>query len=156
MTPTRKARFKRRFIGLRPWTRHSLVLLVAGMVYVCIGIVYVGTPPGGPTWEALVVARDWFSLDQWAFLWIVVGVLSMVSSKWPPVAEKWGYMALTGLAAGWGAFYVLGVIFGPNTLGSAAVGLVWWLIGFMWWAISGLISPEQIDTIVRINGSGRR
>lgn len=154
MSPTKKARFKRRFIGVRPWTRHSLVLLVAGMVYTVIGIVYLGTPDDGPTWRALVIAREWFSLDGWAVMWIVVGVLSMISSKWPPVAEKWGYMALTGLAALWGAFYILGVIFGPNGISSAAVGMLWWLIAFMWWAISGLISPEQIDRIARPNGRG--
>ena len=144
MSPTPRARFKRRYVGIRPWTRHSLVLLVAGLVYVSVGIVYVRIPEGGPTWEALSTARTWFSLDQWAFLWIVVGVLSMGSSRWPPVAEKWGYMALTSLAGGWGAFYILGVIFGDNTLGSLAVGLVWCLVGFLWWAISGLISPETI------------
>lgn len=154
MAPTRKARIRRHYVGIRPWTRHSLVLLIAGLVYVCIGFVYVNTPIGGPTWEALVTAREWFSLDQWAFLWIVVGALSMISSRWPPVAEKWGYMALTGLAAGWGAFYILGVIFGGNSIGTMAVGLVWWLIGFMWWAISGLLSPEQVKQIGELNGRG--
>lgn len=154
MSPTRKARFQRRFVGVRPWTRHSLVLLIAGMVYIAIGTVYIGTPVGGPTWQSLTVARAWFGLDQWAVVWFTVGGLSIISSKWPPVAEKWGYMALTALAALWGAFYILGVIFGPNTLGGAAVGLVWWLVGFMWWAISGLVSPEEIKKIAR--GNGRR
>lgn len=151
MSPTPKARFKRHYIGIRPWTRHSLVLLVAGLVYVVIGIVYMRTRVGSPTWEALVTAREWLSLDVWACTWIVVGTLSMISSRWPPVAEKWGYMALTSLAGGWGAFYILGVIFGPNTLGSITVGLVWWLVGFLWWAISGLVSPETIG-----EANGRR
>jgi hypothetical protein len=152
--PTKRAHFKRYFVGVRPWNRHSLVLLIAGAVYVAIGFVYVNTPPGGPTWEALVAAREWFSLDQWAFLWIIVGVLAIISSRWPPVAEKWGYVSLTSLAAGWGSFYVLGVIFGPNSVSAAAVGLLWWLIAFMWWAVSGLISPDAIDKIVRTNGRG--
>lgn len=154
MSPTRKARFKRRFIGIRPWTRHSLVLLIAGLVYIVIGVVYYRSPDGSPTWQALVTAREWLTLDHWSFIWMFVGVLSMISSKWPPVAEKWGYMALTGLAAAWGAFYILGVMFGPSTLGTAAIGLVWWLVGFMWWAISGLVSPEEIKKIAR--GHGRR
>jgi hypothetical protein len=154
MSPTKRARFKRRFIGVRPWTRHSLVLLIAGMVYICLGFVYVGTPMDGPTARALISARDWWSLDTWGIIWMIVGGLAIISSKWPPVAEKWGYMALTALAGGWGAFYILGVIFGPNTLGGAAVGLVFWLIAFMWWAISGLISPETIEKIVGSNGRG--
>ena len=155
MSPTRKARFKRRFLGIRPWTRHSLVLLIAGTVYVGIGFVYLGTPERGSTWESLNIAREWFTLDHWGYFWMVTGILAMISSKWPPVAEKWGYMALTGLAAAWGAFYMLGVIFGPNSIGSAAVGLVWWLIGFMWWAISGLVSPEEIKKQIA-RGNGRR
>jgi hypothetical protein len=144
VSPTRKARFKRRFIGIRPWTRHSLVLLVAGAVYFSIGIVYFRTPENGPTWNALESAREWFPLHTWGFIWCLVGTLSMISSRWPPVAEKWGYMALTGLAGGWGVFYILGALFGDNGLGSTAVGLVWWLVAFLWWAISGLISPEKI------------
>lgn len=144
MSPTPSARFKRRFIGVRPWTRHSLVLLIAGLVYVFIGVVYLMTPDGGSTSQALALAREWFDLDQWAYLWMVVGVLALISSRWPPVAETWGYMALTALSAGWGSFYFLGVMFGDSTIGTAGVGLVWWLVAFLWWAISGLISPESI------------
>jgi hypothetical protein len=155
MSPTRKARFKRRFVGIRPWTRHSLVLLIAGAVYIVIGLVYIQTPNGSSTWTALSVARAWLTLDHWGWVWITVGILAMISSKWPPVAEKWGYMALTALAAAWGAFYVLGVIFGPSTWGTAAVGMVWWLVAFMWWAISGLVSPEEIKQQIA-RGNGRR
>lgn len=151
MSPTRKARFRRHYVGVRPWTRHSLVLLIAGMVYILIGFVYVKTPDGGPTWEALAFAREWFDLDQWAFLWIVVGGLAVISARWPPVAETWGYMALTALAAGWGSFYFLEVIFGDSTIGTAGVGLVWYLVAFLWWAISGLISPQKIGGL---NGRG--
>ena len=144
MSPTPRARFKRHYIGIRPWTRHSLVLLVAGTVYICIGVVYLNIPSSGPTYNALSIARNWISLDTWASLWMLTGVLAILSARWPPKVETWGYMALTGLSAGWGAFYILGVIFGDNTLGSLAVGMMWLLVAFLWWAISGLISPEQI------------
>jgi hypothetical protein len=155
MSPTRKARFKRRFIGTRPWTRHSLVLMIAGTVYIFVGVVYIQTREGSNTWNSLFIARDWFSLDAWGIIWIILGLLSIISSKWPPVAEKWGYMALTSLAATWGTFYILGVIFGPNSIGTLAVGLLWWLVSFMWWAISGLVSPEEIKKqIARGNGRG--
>lgn len=147
MSPTPRARFKRHYIGIRPWTRHSLVLLVAGTVYICIGIVYFSTPSSSPTWDSLAIAREWFSLDAWGAIWIIVGALAILSARWPPKVETWGYMALTALSAGWGAFYVLGVIFGDNTVGSLAVGLMWLLVAFLWWAISGLLSPE----IERIN-----
>lgn len=142
MSPTRKARFKRHYMGVRPWTRHSLVLLVSGFVYICIGFVYWNTPDQSPTWVALAMAREWLSMKSWAAIWIIVGCLSILSARWPPKVETWGYMALTSLTAGWGAFYILGVIFGDNGMGSLAVGMVWLLVAFLWWAISGLISPE--------------
>lgn len=142
MSPTPRARFKRHYVGIRPWTRHSLVLLVAGTVYICIGAVYFNTPENSPTWNALTMAREWFSLNVWGFVWISVGVMAILSARWPPRVETWGYMALTSLSAGWGAFYILGVIFGRNSMGSLAVGMMWLLVAFLWWAISGLISPE--------------
>lgn len=144
MSPTPRARFKRHYIGIRPWTRHSLVLLVAGTVYICIGAVYINTPSYGPTWTSLEVARSWFSLDVWGSVWVATGILAILSARWPPKVETWGYMALTALSAGWGVFYILGVIFGDNSLGSLAVGMMWLLVAFLWWAISGLLSPEQI------------
>ncbi len=152
MAPTRKAKFKRHYIGIRPWTRHSLVLIVAGTVYMMIGWVYLNTATGAPTWQALVIAREWFSLDVWGFVWILSGVLAILSARWPPKIETWGYMALTGLSAGWGAFYVLGVILGENALGTLAVGFMWFLVAFLWWAISGLLSPESPGVK---NGHGR-
>lgn len=142
MSPTARARFKRHYIGIRPWTRHSLVLLVAGTVYISIGVVYFGTEDNTPTWVALSIAREWLSLNTWGIIWMVVGVLAILSARWPPKVETWGYMALTSLSAGWGAFYILGVIFADNTKGSLAVGMMWLLVAFLWWAISGLISPE--------------
>jgi hypothetical protein len=35
----------RKLLGLRPWMRHSLVLAVAGTVYVLVGISYIVSVP---------------------------------------------------------------------------------------------------------------
>ena len=142
MSPTPRARFKRHYIGIRPWTRHSLVLLVAGLVYIVIGVVYLNTQENGPAWASLAIAREWLPIDALGALWIIVGVMAILSARWPPKVETWGYMALTALSANWGSFYILGVIFGYNTIGSLAVGLMLLLVAFLWWAISGLLSPE--------------
>lgn len=138
-----------RWMGIRPWTRHSLVLLVAGLAYVCIGIAYHYIIPGGPRWEALVVARHWIPLDAWATVFVIVGIMSIISSRWPPFADSWGYAVLTGLSSGWGAFYFAGVIFENTPMSNLTAGFVWWLVAFMWWAISGLINP---DRAVIVNG----
>jgi hypothetical protein len=145
MCPTRKARFKRHYLGFRPWTRHSLVLVVAGTVYILTGFVWLNASTGGPTWSSLDLARNWLSLDGWGYVWITVGVVSMFSALWPPKVETWGYMALTGLAVAWGVFYILGFYTEKDSsIGMLANGGAWLLVAFLWWAISGLVSPEQI------------
>lgn len=154
--PTRKARFKRHYIGMRPWTRHSLVLIVAGTVYICIGVVYLNTPDRGPSGVSLTLARDLFPFNLWGLVWMLAGTLAILSARWPPKIETWGYMALTALSAGWGAFYILGVFFvEETTTGSLAVGFMWWLVAFLWWAISGLLSPELIDETILHKHPGR-
>jgi hypothetical protein len=52
-------------------------------------------------------------------------------------------MVLCGMASGWGAMYFAGWIFGSAPAGNITHGLVWLLLGFMWWAISGLTNPEK-------------
>lgn len=133
-----------RWMGVRPWTRHSLVLLVAGLAYIGIGITNHYIVPGGPRWEALVVARHWFPLDVWSGVFVLVGVMAMLSSRWPPFADAWGYAVLTGFSAGWGGFYVAGVIFENSPTSNLVGWILWWLIAFMWWAISGLINPDRV------------
>lgn len=133
--------------GLRPWRRHSLVVLVAGAVYIAMGVTYITTDPAPSRQSALSVAIDLLPLSAWGVVWIAVGVLAVISSRWPPASETWGYSALSGLAAGWSACYGLGVVLGaPNQSTSGA--LVWGLVAFLWWAIAGLINPDP--TLVRV------
>lgn len=126
--------------GLRPWLRHSLVLAVAGTVYVLVGISYIVSVPTPSREASLAVAIAWWSLPAWGCVWIFVGCLAILSSRWPPASETWGYTAMTGLAAGWAAFYLVGILGGAPKQGFSGV-LVWGLVAFMWWAISGLVNP---------------
>jgi hypothetical protein len=147
-TMTEQASFytKRPFdwFGLRPWTRHSLVLLVAGLCYFGVGFSYMFAEPGGGSYKNLAVARMWMPLHHWGLVFMFVAVLTMISSRWPPTADKWGYMVMTGLSAGWGAFYVMGVIFANVPTAAVSGAFVWWLLAFMWWAISGLVNPVRV------------
>lgn len=152
VSPTKKARFKRRFIGIRPWKRHSLVLFVAGFAYIGIGSSYIFAELTPSRAESLVVALRLADLHAWGIIWILGGVMSIISSRWPPVAETWGYMVLTGLAAGWGAAYALGVLIGDSPTTNLSAALIWSLVGFMFWAISGLVNPD--GTGGSSNGSG--
>jgi hypothetical protein len=129
--------------GMRPWTRHSLVLLVAGLIYVGIGFAFCFTRPTGAKEQALHFALKWWSFQTWGVIFIVAGVLAVISSRWPPVSRTWGYSVLTGLSAAWAAFYGVGIFFADSPTTNLTAGLSWALVAFLWWAISGLRDPDR-------------
>lgn len=130
------------FMGLRPWRRHSTILVVAGILYALIGFNYitVGTNRGREI--ALSVILHVAPLHVWGYVFILAGILSSISSRWPPFAETWGYMVLTGLSAAWSGTYLLGILFFGSPSTNASQVLLWGLLSFMWWAISGLVNPS--------------
>lgn len=130
--------------GIRPFERHSLVLLVAGVVYVFVGMGYMFTETTPARDKALQIALDWWSFDVWGSIFVFAGVLTIISSRWPPVSHTWGYMVLTGLSTGWGCFYATGAIFGDAPASNYYGFLTWSLLGFLWWAISGLTNPTVV------------
>lgn len=129
--------------GIRPWKRHSLVLMVAGLVYVAIGASYILAEPTDTRRVALHFALQWFSLMTWGWIFICSGFLAILSSRWPPVSETWGYTVLTGLSSGWAMFYLVGVLFWHSPPTNLSGVMSWGLIAFMWWAISGLKNPDR-------------
>lgn len=137
---------KDRWHGLRPWRRHSLVLLVSGVIYILIGGGYAFTEPTPAREEALHYALNWTdgSFVVWGIVWAIAGLLAIVSARWPPISETWGYTVMTGLAAGWAAFYAMGWIFGDAPRSILTQTLIFGLLAFMWWAISGLTNPTEI------------
>lgn len=130
------------WLGLREFRRHSLVLVVAGAVYALVGIGYAFTPSTPVRESSLRAAILWFPLPVWGAVWVLVGLLAMISSRWPPASETWGYMALTALASAWAGFFGLGLVLGAPAQGITGVA-VWGLLAFLWWAISGLVNPVE-------------
>jgi len=141
MTPAH-LRPNRETFALRAWQRHSLVLAVAGTVYVLIGISYLLSPDDDPRRVALQLALTWAPLSVWGCAWVIVGLLAILSSRWPPASETWGYTTMTGLSTAWAGFYAAGIILGAPAQGMSGV-LAWGLVAFMWWAISGLVNPTK-------------
>lgn len=133
--------------SIRPWTRHSLILMVAGFLYVLIGFLYIRSSPNPARSMALKVILEVAPIQFWGSLFILSGLLSMLSSRWPLASEKWGYIVLTGMSSGWSATYLLGVLFFDGPSASWSQVLVWATLGFMWWAISGLIHPGSVVVI---------
>lgn len=136
--------------GLRPFKRHSLVLMVAGLVYVAVGVSYIIMPTTPYRAETMSIALSWMSFDSWGVVWLAAGAMAIISSRWPPISKTWGYMVLTGLASGWAAFYFTAWCFADAPSTNLLGTLSWGLLGFMWWAISGLLNPNDVRlTIVR-------
>jgi hypothetical protein len=117
MSPGR-IKFKRPHLGwryhlfnVRPYNRHSLILSVAGLCYMLTGATYISAAPTPARKAALAVALRWFPIEIWGMIFVIVGLLVVISSRWPRVSDSWGYALLTGLSAGWSATYAAGVIF---------------------------------------------
>lgn len=139
-----------RFWGLRPWKRHSTILMVVGILYALIGFAYVTAPANKAREATLVVVLQIAPIQFWGGVFFVAGVLTSISSRWPPFAETWGYMLLTGLSAGWAAAYLIGILFFKAPTAGITAAVLWSLLAFMWWAISGLLNPDK--TAVGNNG----
>lgn len=132
-----------RFRGLRPWSRHGLILVVAGFLYVLVGFQYMLAPPSAGRNSALKVILEIAPLQVWGGLFILAGLLSIVSSRWPPMSNAWGYMVLAGLSAGWAATHLTGILFFHAPGATSTQVILWGCLGFMWWAISGLLNPDK-------------
>lgn len=133
--------------GIRPWQRHSLVLSVAGTVYVLIGLSYIVSEPSATRSQALAYALLWLPAQGWGVVFVVTGLLAIISSRWPPISRTWGYTVLTGLSAGWAAFYAAGIIWNDAAASNWSSVFSWGLVSFLWWAISGLVNPPVVVRI---------
>lgn len=133
-----------RWRGLRPWRRHSLVLSLGGVIYMTLGLVYVISQPSRAREVSLELALGYAPIEVWGLVFLATGVAGLVSARWPPASEKWGYTAMSSLAALWGSAYVLGVLLLDVPEQSLSGGLLWYLVAFLWWAISGLENPGRV------------
>lgn len=134
---------KQRFWGLRPWKRHSTILMVVGFLFVLTGINYIVAKPTEGRQKALAVILQLAPIQFWGILFVVAGALAMVSSRWPPMTETWGYMILTGLSSGMAMTYLTGIAFLGAPSANFGQVILWSCLGFMWWAISGLLNPDK-------------
>ena len=133
----------KRLLHLRPWRRHSIVLFGAGLIYIAFGMSMSVLRSTGSREAGLNLAVNVMPLWAWGFVWMLVGVMALASTRWPPQSETWGYGAMGGLAALWGAFYLLGMPFRVDWEASVPGTLVFFLLTYMWWAVSGLMNPDD-------------
>jgi hypothetical protein len=127
--------------------------MVVGFLFVLVGINYVFGERSQQRGVALAVILQIAPIQVWGWLFVAVGILAMISAKWPRLTEIWGYMVLTGLSSGWAATYLTGIIFFRAPWGPSITQVILWgCLAFVWWAISGLPNPEKMTE--RPNGRG--
>ena len=132
-----------RWWGLRPWRRHSTILMVVGILFMFVGYAYISAPASEMRERSLHVILQWAPLQFWGSLFIAAGALAVVSTRWPPLTETWGYMVVTGLSAGWAATYLTGILFFHAPASGWTQVFLWGVLAFMWYAISGFPNPER-------------
>lgn len=137
------------------WTRHSLVLVGAGLVYIGIGVAFILAPGYVGKDPSLHSALRLLSLDTWGVVYIVIGSLAFTCAFFPLGKKVWGYMVLTALSSAWAFLYVMSTFLNNAPKITLLSGLLWLLLAFIWWAVSGLISPEHVEKLV-INGDPNR
>lgn len=138
-----RERKRDKYLGLRPWTRHSTVLLVAGAFYFILGLLYILGRNAVEAKSAAYLFSKWFDLNWLGSVWMFVGTLTIISTVWPPISKTWGYSIMTGLSAAWASFYAVDIVFMDGPVWQINGALMWGFIAFMWWAISGLVDPEK-------------
>lgn len=141
------------FWGVRPWTQHSKVLMGGGFAYIFVGLSYILADQTAARTRSLYFALQWAPMQVWGCLFIFAGLLAIISCRWPPISATWGYTVLTGLSAGWSATYLMGVILEHAPLANLSTVAMWGLLGFMWYAVSGLVNPDK--AVVVVNSDGR-
>ncbi len=112
------------------------------------GVAYLNTVLPPERELALEVIVNPVSIQFWGIVFIICGLLSVLSSRWPKYSEKWGYYVLTGFSAGWAAAYLGSIIFDRSPFNNITTAFLWSLVAFLWWAISGLINPPATIIIV--------
>lgn len=133
---------------IRPWKRHSLALLVAGGVYIVLGFAYISTGLTPESAAGLHLALEWTTIDTWGYIFVLAGIMAVVSSRWPPISETWGYTVLTTLSVGWSMFYLAGIVFFEAPAVNWRGVITFGLLGFLWWVIAGLQNPGDLEALV--------
>ena len=127
----------------REWKRHDVILCVVGLLYMLVGVYYIMTGMSRQRFDSLSILLQVAPMTFWGGVFVFAGMLAIISSRWPPFAETWGYVVLTSLSAGWAAAYLMSMLFAGAPYTNIIGAIVWGLYGFVWWAVSGLLNPDK-------------
>lgn len=128
---------------LKPWSRHSMILIIAGITYIVKGLAHARIPQSPEHEQVLYFALELMPYEKWGWVFIFVGLFTILSARWPAWTRTAGYTALTGWSAAWAAFYLVGIAHTPERLPYFSVAMTWAMVAFLWWSISGLIDHSK-------------
>lgn len=130
------------------WTRHSMVLLGAGAIYISLGVSFLNATPVAKKAPSLKVALQVIPLQGWAGIYIGVGCLAFLAAFLKFRFKVYGYMVLSALSCAWAFFYVMAIFFEGAPKTTWIVALIFTLLAYIWITVSGLVSPERARELV--------
>lgn len=131
----------------RKWTRHDLLLLLGGVMYTMLGLVYVVDKPSRNREIALQALLKIAPMQFWGGVFVFAGVLAIISARWPPTVEFWGYVVLTGISFLWATAFLTGILFTKAPWSNVGGFLLFATLGSIWWVVSGLRNPEPLGVV---------
>lgn len=124
----RAARRLRKHLG-----RRGRFLLILGIGKTCWGVGFIVTPQ--QTTQGLELLTRWCSLQSWAWLWIVAGLVTFASAFLRIGRDGAGFIAALIPPSVWAIAYIVAAISG--TFPRGAFVAVWYLtshVGVICWA----------------------
>lgn len=133
--PRRVARRLSRMLG-----RRGAILLCYGVVWAIIGYGQITSP--APDLRGLRLLLQMMPLDVWGCLWVVSGLIAIVSA-WLPQGRDWpGFLALPLMVLPWTVSYLLAWIIGDFPRGWVAA-VVWGAIAAPVLVVAGWREPPR-------------
>lgn len=120
--------------------RRGVFLTIFGGIYVAIGMSYIYPPDDAP----VHLAMSWLPVPLWVVgvIWTAAGLTACVAAFMQIPRDRFGFEALSGVAAGWMVAQLI-----SWTLGLAPRGwvgaLLMALIGAAVLTVSGMLNPPK-------------
>jgi len=120
--------------------RRGAILLCYGIVWAIIGYGQITSP--APDLRGLRLLLQMMSLDAWGWLWVISGLIAIVSA-WLPQGKDWpGFLALPLMVLPWAVSYLLAWIIGDFPRGWVAT-VVWGAIAAPVLVVAGWREPPR-------------
>jgi len=129
---------------MRMLGRRGAILLSYGTVWALVGYAQLVTPQ--PQQPGLHLALDLLPLQVWGWLWIVAGLIALVTAWLPQGADWAGFLALPLIVLPWWLSYLTAWLQGDFPRGWVAA-VVWAAIAFPVLVVAGWREPARVKRV---------